>query len=275
LIKVAERFGWEHFAQDIQSRITAQNGLQWLDSLVQTGQSISDEGQGLIRKWVASRWQQSLASAMQSVVEPELPSNARARNRYQYQLARFNTETSAKQNEIIYLVRLTSSLNMETLASKAIERLANSPEETFLTETYGPAIISALNSLKKKAHNETIAQQFASAIRQCLQAKYPNPPEPPQDWSREGQLDCHCEFCTEVNEFLPKRDISSIGMYKTLKRNLLHIESEVDKSQVEVDIEIQKVASKFNGIIQKNQSRYERKRQLYDAAQGIIRKLPG
>ena len=121
LIKVAERFGWEHFAQDMQSRITAQNGLQWLDSLVQAGQSISDEGQGLIRKWVASRWQQSLASAMQSVVEPALPSNAHARNRYQYQLARFNTEKSAKQHEIIYLVRLTSCLNMETLASKAMD----------------------------------------------------------------------------------------------------------------------------------------------------------
>ena len=66
-----------------------------------------------------------------------------------------------------------------------------------------------------------------------------------------------------------------MGMYKMLKRNLLHIEAEVDKSQVEVDIEIQKVASKFNGLIQKNQSRYECKRQLYDAAQGIMRKLPG
>jgi hypothetical protein len=41
-----------------------------------------------------------------------------------------------------------------------------------------------------------------------------------------------------------------------------------------VDIDIQKVAPKFNGTIQKNQSRYERKRQLYDTAQGIIRKLP-
>jgi len=212
---------------------------------------------------------------MQSVVEPELPSNARTRNRYQYQRARFNTEKSAKQNEIIYLVRLTSCLNMETLASKAIERLAHPPEETFLTETYGPAIISALHSLKKKAHTETITQQFASAVRQCLQAQYPHPPEPPQDWSREGQLECQCEFCTEVNAFLPKRDISSMGMYKMLKRNLLHIEAEVDKSQVEVDIEIQKVASKFNGLIQKNQSRYERKRQLYEAAQGIMRKLPG
>jgi hypothetical protein len=273
-IKVAERFGWEHFAQEVQLRITAQHGLQWLDSLLQTGESISDEGQGLMRKWVASRWQQSLTSAMQSVAEPALPSNARARDRYKYQVARFNTEKSAKQDEIIYLVRLTSCLNMEALASKAIERLGDPPEETFLTETYGPAIISALNSLKKKEHNQTIAQQFAAAVRQCIQAAYPNPPEPPQDWSREGQLDCDCKFCTEVNEFLPKRDVSSIGIYKTLKGNLLHVESEAEKSQIEVDIDIQKVAPKFNGTIQKNQSRYERKRQRYDAAQGIIRKLP-
>jgi hypothetical protein len=274
VIKVAERFGWEPFAQDIQLRITARNGLQWLDSLLQTGKSISDEGQGFIRKWVASRWQQSLGSAVQSVAEPALPSNARARDRYRYQMARFNTEKSAKQDAIIYLVRLTSCLNMETVASKVIARLADPPEEKFLTETYGPAIVRALTSLKQKEHNQTIAQQFVSAVRQCLQVQYPNPPEPPQDWSREGHLDCDCEFCTEVNEFLPKRDIGSMSIDKTLKRNLLHVESEVEKSQIEVDIDIQKVASKFNGIIQKNQSRYERKRLLYDAAQGFIRKLP-
>ncbi len=273
-IKVAERFGWEHFAEDVQSRITAKNGLQWLDSLLQTGDSISDVGQELMRTWVASRWQQSLTSTMQSVAEPELPFNARARSRYKYQVDRFNTEKSAKQNEIIYLVRLTSCLNMETLASKAIERLIDPPEEKFLTETHGPAIISALNSLKKKEHDQTIAQQFAAAVRQCIQAEYPNPPEPPQDWSREGQLDCDCKFCTEVNAFLPQPDVSSTGIYKTLKRNLLHVESEVEKSQIEVDIDIQKVGSKFSGMIQKNQSRYERKCQLYDAAQGIIRKLP-
>src|SRR5512132_2429878 len=177
---------------------------------------------------------------MQSVAEPALPSNARACNRYKYQVARFNTEKSAKQDAIIYLVRLTSCLNMETLASKAIECLVAPPEEKFLTETFGPAIISALNNLKKK-HNQTIAQQFAAAVRQCIQAAYPNPPEPPQDWSREGQLDCDCEFCTAVNEFLPKRDVSSIGIYKTLKGNLLHVASEAEKGQIEVDIDIQKV----------------------------------
>src|SRR5258705_13339315 len=133
---------------------------------------------------------------------------------------------------MLYVVRLPSCLHMETLASKDIERLVAPPEEKFLTESFGPAIISALKSLKKKEHNQTIAQQFAAAVRQCIQAAYPNPPEPPQDWSREGQLDCDCTFCTEVNEFLPKRDVSSIGMYKTLKGNLLHVESEAEKSQI-------------------------------------------
>ncbi len=274
LIEVAERFGWKPFAQAIESRLTVQNGLQWLDSLVQTGQSISDAGQDVIRKWVASRWQQSLTSAVQSVVEPALPSNARARNRYSYQIASYHTAKSTKQNEIVYLVRLTSCLNMETVASQIMDRLADSPEATFLTETYGPAIISALDSLKEITHNQTIAQQFVTAVRQCLQAQYPHPPELPEDWSREGQLDCDCELCTEVNAFLPQRDIDSIRIDKTLKRNLLHIESEAEKSQIEVDIDIQKVASKFNGIIRKNQSQYERKRQLYDAAQGIMGKLP-
>jgi hypothetical protein len=78
-----------------------------------------------------------------------------------------------------------------------------------------------------------------------------------------------------VNAFLPKRDVSSMGIYKTLKGNLLHVASEAEKSQIEVDIDIQKVAPKFTGTIQKNQSRYEHKRQLYDAAQEIMRKLPG
>jgi predicted 2-oxoglutarate/Fe(II)-dependent dioxygenase YbiX len=275
LIQVAERFGWKPFAQAIQSRLTAQNGLQWLDALIQAGQSMSEEGQGVIRKWVTSRWQPWLTSAMQPVVEPARPSTARARHRYTYEMDRFHTEKRAKQNAIIDLVRLTSCLSMESVAGQVMKRLADPPEETFLTETYGPAIISALDSLTKKAHNEAIAQQFAVAVRACLQATYPHPPEPPKDWLREGELDCDCAFCTEVNAFLPKRDIGSMRIDQTLKRNLLHIDSAVEKSQVEVDIDIQKVASKFDGIIQKNQRRYERQQQLYDAAQEIMRQLPG
>src|SRR5215471_11180625 len=129
VIKAAERFGWKPFAQAIASRLTAQNSLQWLDALAQTGQAISEEGQDVMRKWVTSRWRQSLTSAMQPVVEPTFPSTARARHRYAYEMARFQTEKSAKQHEIISLARLTSCLNMGAVASQIIEHLADPPEE--------------------------------------------------------------------------------------------------------------------------------------------------
>ena len=37
LIQAAEQFGWKPFAQAIESRLAAANGLQWLDALLQTG----------------------------------------------------------------------------------------------------------------------------------------------------------------------------------------------------------------------------------------------
>src|SRR6266436_3368631 len=86
---------------------------------------------------------------------------------------------------------------------------------------------------------------------------------------------CHAMICQQVT-LSGDADWPKVAdaVIEALKGNLLHVASEAEKSQIEVDIDIQKVAPKFNGTIQKNQSRYERKRQLYDAAQGIIRKLP-
>ena len=274
LIQAAERFGWDAFALDVQSRLAAANGLQWLDALLQTGQSISKAGQDVIRRWVASRWRKALTAAMQPASAPDLPSTARARRHYAYEIDRFHAEKSAKQDELIYLVRLTSCLHMEAVASQVMERLAAAPEDAFLTETYGPAIIRALESLQSQAHDPIIAQRFASAARERLQAAYPSPPEPPEDWRREGRLDCDCEFCVAVNAFLPQRDLGAMRIDKTLKRNLLHVESEVEKRHIEVDVDIQKAASKFSGVIRKNQRRYEHRRQLYSAAQSILRQLP-
>ncbi|MEZ4620205.1 MAG: hypothetical protein R2867_32510 [Caldilineaceae bacterium] len=76
LIEVAETFGWQHFADDIQSRLTTQNGMAWLDSLLQTSKSISEEGQGVLKQWVTSRWEQSLTVAIKSVSAPTEPTNA-------------------------------------------------------------------------------------------------------------------------------------------------------------------------------------------------------
>jgi predicted 2-oxoglutarate/Fe(II)-dependent dioxygenase YbiX len=273
LIQVAETFGWQHFADDIQSRLTVQNGMAWLDSLLRTGQSIADEGVDVIRQWVESRWEQSVTAAMQPVNAPVEPTNAREQRRYQHELQRFNDQQRSRQAEIIYLVRLTASLNLHGIAQQVIARLADHPDHQFLTATYGPAVVEARRDLPKWEHNPAIIQHFADAVRQRIQAAFPAPPEPPPDWARAGQLACDCEFCAQVNAFLPKPNVSSMSIYGTLKRNLEHVEAEMVKQQIEADMQIKKRAPKFDGTIKKNQRHYEQQRTLYNAAQEIVEQL--
>ncbi|MCB0125523.1 MAG: hypothetical protein KDE58_24885, partial [Caldilineaceae bacterium] len=222
LIEVAETFGWHHFANDIQSLLTAQGGMQWLDTLLQTGKSISDEGRGVITQWVASRWEQSLTAATRPLRAPAKPTTAPEQRRHVHELQRFNDQMRNQQAELIYLIRLTAGLDMADIAQQAIARLAEHTDKQFLITTYGRAVVEARLDLEQLAHDPAIVQRFVDAVRQRLQAEFPTPPEPPQDWSRTGQLACDCEFCTQVNEFLPKPNVASIGIYRTLKRNLLH-----------------------------------------------------
>ena len=116
-------------------------------------------------------------------------------------------------------------------------------------------------------------KKFVENVLQRIQIDFPSPPDKPKDWFREGKLKCTCEFCAQVNQFLPDPEQNEISFYKTLKRNLLHIEAKIEESQVELDIEIRRTSPKFEGTCRKNQSRYDDKRKLFDAAQQIVKDL--
>ena len=115
--------------------------------------------------------------------------------------------------------------------------------------------------------------KFIKDIRSRIAVEFPAPPEAPKDWARAGQLDCDCEFCTEVNQFLPDPERRELSFYKTLKRNLLHIEAKAEESQVEIDVAIHRRRPKFDGTCRKNQRIYDNKLVLFDTAQKILKDL--
>jgi hypothetical protein len=170
-------------------------------------------------------------------------------------------------------VQIVSLLKIEALPDEIIAFLTKQKQKKFLTDTYGPALVSSLKVLEGRDYDRTILKKFIEDVHRRIKADFPSPPEAPKDWSREGQLACDCEFCTEVNKFLPDPERSEISFYKILKRNLLHIETEVEKSQVELDIEIRRTPPKFAGTCRKNQRRYDNKRELFDTAQQISKEL--
>jgi hypothetical protein len=180
---------------------------------------------------------------------------------------------SLTKEAVANLVQLVSLLKIETLTDEIIAFLSGPKQKEFLTVTYGPALVSSLKALEGRDYDRIIMGKFSEDVRQRIKAEFPAPPEAPEDWSREGRLNCGCEFCTEVNKFLPDPKRSEISFEKTLKRNLLHIESKIKESQVELDIEIRRMPPKFEGTCRKNQSRYDSRRKLFDSAQQIVKEL--
>ncbi len=241
--QILERFGWQPFEEDIRPYLTPRRGaLGWLNSLLLAGGSLSGEGQAVMTRWVNELWQPSL-------------------------------EYGLTKEAIANLVQMVSLLKIEALTDEIIAFLSGQKQQEFLTATYGPALVSSLKALKGRDYDQTIMKKFSEDIRQRIKADFPAPPEAPKDWSREGQLNCNCEFCTEVNQFLPDPERNEISFYKTLKRNLLHVESKVEESRVELDVKIYRRTPKFDGTCRKNQNRYDNKRKLFDTAQQIVKDL--
>lgn len=241
--QILERFGWQHFEEDMSVYLTPRRGaLGWLNALLLAGVSLSGAGQSIMTRWVTELWQPSLAYGL-------------------------TKETIAN------LVQMVSLLKIETLTDEIIAFLSGQKRKEFLTATYGPALVSSRKALKGRDYDRIIMEKFSEDVRQRIKADFPAVPESPKDWSREGRLNCNCEFCTEINKFLPDPESSEISFDKTLKRNLLHIEDKVEESQVELDIEIRRMPPKFAGTCRKNQSRYDNKRKLFDSAQQIVKEL--
>jgi hypothetical protein len=238
-----ERFGWESFEEDIRPYLTPRRGaLYWLNSLVLATENLSAEGQSVMKRWVNDLWKPSLV----------------------YNLT---------EEEVENLVQIVSLLKIEALPDEITTFLSGQNQKDFLTGTYGPALVNSLKQLKGRDYDHSIMNTFIENIRHRIAAEFPAPPDVPKNWAREGQLDCDCEFCTEVNQFLPDPERRAISFYKTLKRNLLHIEARVEESQVEIDVEIRRRSPKFDGTCRKNQRRYDHKRELFDTAQKIVIEL--
>jgi predicted 2-oxoglutarate/Fe(II)-dependent dioxygenase YbiX len=244
LTQVIGRIGWQHFEEVASPYLKSRRGaLPWLNALMQVEEPFGSEGHSVMTRWVNDLWQPSL----------------------KYDVTR---------DGIANLIQIVALLGIQALPDKIIAFLAQQTQEAFLTTAYGPALVSSLNELKGRDYDRSCMQKFVEDVVQRIQTDFPSRPRAPKGWSREGQLACDCEFCTEVNRFLPDPERSEITFDKTLKRNLLHIESEIQKSRVDLDIEIHRTPPKFRGICRKNQNRYDRQRQLFDSAQEIMQELP-
>jgi predicted 2-oxoglutarate/Fe(II)-dependent dioxygenase YbiX len=241
-LKIADYCGWQTIEPEVQPYLTQQrDAIKWLNALLFL-ENLSGEGRAMVKKWTLALLQSS-------------------------------QETRSLPKDITTVIEMVALLNLDAHADAMMALLSEEKHPFFNLNIYGPALLKAMDHLRGHQYNAAIMNKFVAQACQWIKNDFPEAPKKPESQSREGRLKCSCSFCKQVNQFLPDAEKKEIIFHKTLKRNLMHIESEIANSGVDLAISIVKVAPSFDGICTKNQKSHNAKLQSYNAAQKMLQDL--
>lgn len=242
-VQIAEKFGWKHFEADVQEHLSNKPGiLDWLKSLLLTQKSLSSEGTGVIKRWFEAFWKSTL-------------------------------QRSCTIENLSTVLQLIAMLKIHEVTDDLLDFLSTQQQSLFLTDIYGPSLVKALKLLNQRKDDPAILEELIEDVLHRVEIDFSDPPTPPTNMFREGALNCNCEFCTQVNEFLSDPGQCELRFDKTLKRDLLHVQSQIEQSQVDLEIKIIRAPPKFQGTCRKNQNKFDNQLKLFNRAQKIVKDL--
>jgi predicted 2-oxoglutarate/Fe(II)-dependent dioxygenase YbiX len=247
LIVIMDQFGWKTFAEKMGVIISehsnsyrAQEVIPFLISLF-VNNKLSIEGKQTVTQWFHIAWKsQSL------------------------------WKSTLKKDVLESLLQSVVLVGDQSVANEVISCLSKRMTHIFLIKTYGPSLLKTWNVVKKTGNfHITVMNMFTQDILGRIQKDHSNAPNAPENWYRSGRLNCNCEFCKQVNAFLPNPALEGLNFKKTLKRNLTHLEKEISNANIDLSIKIDRDPPKFKGYCYKTQESFERELDLYKCAQKV------
>lgn len=139
----------------------------------------------------------------------------------------------------------------QQIANEVIGSISNYKQPANLFLIYAPAVLNLIESHQNQLGDLGIFKIIAHDFLQYAQEHYSSSPVAPISLTRVGQISCTCDFCKEVNKFLPDPNRSNLSFEKVLQRDMLHIETKIKEHHLDLTIRIERQAPKFKGIISK------------------------
>lgn len=248
LVRILDQFSWQAFENDLDAILSAytnkgnaNRALAWLYGLL-LAKPRSQESHGCITKWFRLIWK-SIQNGDDG------------------------------KTVLSHSFQILALLGNPQLADELLLSIQSYQKSSSLPSIYAPALINALESCKEKTCDFTILRKIAHDFVKHAEAFYATPPKPPASWMRQGQLPCACAFCTEINKFLPDPERSNLQFEKTLQRNLVHLKSKIMEEALDLDVQIERQATKFKGIVTKNCHSFEQAMKRFTVVEQSIKKV--
>ena len=182
-------------------------------------------------------------------------------------------EPNRAKHALAEIFKMLIVIENQQIANEVIASISNYKEPTNLFLIYASAVLNLIESHKSQLGDLGIFKIIAHDFLQYAQEHYSSSPIAPINLTRIGQISCTCDFCKEVNRFLPDPDRSNFCFAKVLQRDMLHIETKIKEHHLDLTIRIERQSPKFKGIISKNQHSYEQALKRFEFVEQVRRTI--
>ncbi len=271
-VKTACReFGWRAIANELKTLITspgtgpsrqegiAPRDIQWLSAIC-CDKSEDPDKLALSHKLCEL--------AVEHFCEPRSPSAHLGWANY------YRRETPPSVKSLLPLVKALIAVEADAELSRLIKFVQSAPEEFSLEAAQVPCLTSVVPWTKKRLGAVgPYLENWLSDVRRELQAATLSEPEPPIDWARPAEVDCNCQFCGQLNEFLSNAtdEVGRIAARENARRHLIGM---IASHQCDVKHKLERKGSPYSLVLTKTRGSYDRALKRYKADQKLLASLP-
>jgi hypothetical protein len=173
------------------------------------------------------------------------------------------------------LVRGIWSVGAQSDLKRLLAQIAANPKHYDLHSV----LIPAVNSLSSDQHFVASSKLAEIAVRELRQfcidqltQRTTKRPEPPKNWKRGAELNCHCEDCRELAQFLRDKD-AQVHRFPRRKELRQHLHQQIDHHRIDCAHVTERRGRPYTLVCTKNQASFERALKQYKTDCKLLKEL--
>ena len=267
VLAASREFGWNAFDQELELLISARSSrpereeipfrnVQWLSAVCCHKSKDADKS--------------ALANKLCALTVKRFCEAYEPRRRF---ASRYRQDKSTSETTLPLLVKALTATGSDEDLSVLLGFVQQHPEEFRLEECQVPALRVLIPWAKKRFN--AVPSQLASwlkSVRQTLASLTAEEPLPPSDWVRPAEVDCRCEFCTQLNAFLSD-SAEKVGYIPAREDIRRHLIMKIDQHQCDVTHTLKKGKSPYTLVLTKTTGSFDRALKRFHADQKLLEKL--
>jgi hypothetical protein len=173
------------------------------------------------------------------------------------------------------LVRGICSVGAQSDLKRLLTQIAAKPKQYDLHCVLIPAV-NGLSGDQNFVASSKLAEIAVRELRQfCidqLTQRTARQPEPPRNWKRSAALNCDCEDCQELAQFLKDNDVQ-VHRFPRRKELRHHLHQQIDHLRIDCAHVTERRGRPYTLVCTKNQASFERALKQYKTDCNLLMEL--